>query len=64
MYFCKYFTEFCNREQYVGQNNHKCTDKGQNSSGKRQSHQSRMTDADKASGREGRNHRLTNQQGK
>ncbi|XP_069689782.1 baculoviral IAP repeat-containing protein 6 isoform X2 [Periplaneta americana] len=54
--------EFCNREQYVGQNNHKCTDKGQNSSGKRQSHQSRMTDADKASGREGRNHRLTNQQ--
>ncbi|PNF18833.1 hypothetical protein B7P43_G01653, partial [Cryptotermes secundus] len=56
--------EFCNQEQCLGQNNHKYTDKSQNlSSGKRQMNQSRMTDADKASGREGRNHLLTSSQG-
>ncbi|KAJ9600172.1 hypothetical protein L9F63_009506, partial [Diploptera punctata] len=54
--------EFCNREQNIGQNNHKYSDRSHSSSGKRQTNQSRMTDADKASGREGRNHLLTNSQ--
>ncbi|PSN56888.1 hypothetical protein C0J52_00682 [Blattella germanica] len=42
--------EFCNREQSLEQNNHRYVDRSQNSSGKRQAHQSRMTDADKANG--------------
>jgi hypothetical protein len=59
-----YIPEFCSQLQCFGKNNHRYTDKEQNlSSGKRQVNQSRMTDADKASGREGRNHLLTNSQG-